>query len=87
MRRWRATCACWCASGCRPATATQQVLDFLVARYGEFVLLKPRFGWHTALLWLVPALVLLIGGVGACCWRGGATGAGEAGSPAARARR
>ncbi len=31
-----------------------QVLDFLVARYGQFVLLKPRFGWDTALLWLAP---------------------------------
>ena len=31
-----------------------QVLDFLVARYGEFVLLRPRFEWHTALLWLAP---------------------------------
>src|SRR6187401_2626115 len=30
----------------------RQVIDFLVARYGEFVLLKPRFSWHTALLWL-----------------------------------
>ena len=47
----------------------QQVLDFLVARYGEFVLLKPRFGWNTALLWLGPpglllggALVLLVVG-------------------------
>ena len=39
-----------------------QVLDFLVARYGEFVLLKPRFGWDTALLWLAPAGVLLVGG-------------------------
>jgi cytochrome c-type biogenesis protein CcmH len=39
----------------------QQVLDFLVARYGEFVLLKPRFAWHTALLWLGPP-VALIGG-------------------------
>jgi cytochrome c-type biogenesis protein CcmH len=45
----------------------QQVLDFLVARYGEFVLLRPRFAWHTALLWLGPpgaliggALVLLL---------------------------
>ena len=28
-----------------------QVLDFLVARYGEFILLKPRFNWHTAFLW------------------------------------
>src|SRR6195256_2677926 len=40
-----------------------QVLDFLVARYGEFVLLKPRFEWRTALLWLTPFGVLLIGGV------------------------
>ena len=32
----------------------EQVLDFLVARYGEFVLLKPPFEWHTAILWLTP---------------------------------
>jgi cytochrome c-type biogenesis protein CcmH len=38
-----------------------QVLDFLVARYGEFVLLKPRFTWHTALLWLAPMMILLAG--------------------------
>jgi cytochrome c-type biogenesis protein CcmH len=38
-----------------------QVLDFLTARYGQFVLLKPRFGWDTALLWLAPAGVLLMG--------------------------
>ena len=38
-----------------------QVLDFLTARYGQFVLLKPRFGLDTALLWLAPAGVLLIG--------------------------
>ena len=42
----------------------RQVIDFLVARYGEFVLLKPRFSWHTALLWLGPAAVLLIGALG-----------------------
>ena len=41
----------------------QQVLDFLVARYGEFVLLKPRFAWHTALLWLVSPGVLVGGGL------------------------
>ncbi len=41
----------------------QQVVDFLVARYGEFVLLKPRFEWHNAALWLTPAVVLLIGAV------------------------
>jgi cytochrome c-type biogenesis protein CcmH len=38
-----------------------QVLDFLVARYGEFVLLKPRFNGHTALLWAAPPGVLLVG--------------------------
>ena len=40
----------------------RQVIDFLVARYGEFVLLRPRFSWHTAVLWLGPAALLLIGG-------------------------
>jgi cytochrome c-type biogenesis protein CcmH len=39
----------------------RQVVDFLVARYGEFVLLKPRLGWQTALLWLAPILLLLAG--------------------------
>ena len=40
-----------------------QVLDFLVARYGEFVLLKPRLSPHTWLLWLVPPLALVGGGL------------------------
>jgi cytochrome c-type biogenesis protein CcmH len=40
-----------------------QVIDFLVARYGEFVLLKPRFEWRTVLLWAVPPGILLIGGI------------------------
>ncbi len=40
-----------------------QVLDFLVARYGEFVLLKPRLEPHTFLLWLLPPLALAGGGV------------------------
>jgi cytochrome c-type biogenesis protein CcmH len=42
----------------------QQVLDFLVARYGEFVLLRPRFSSHTALLWVTPVCILLLGGIG-----------------------
>jgi cytochrome c-type biogenesis protein CcmH len=45
----------------RAGDSDQKVLDFLVARYGEFVLLRPRLQWHTALLWFTP-LVLLIGG-------------------------
>ena len=40
-----------------------QVIEFLVARYGEFVLLKPRFNPHTLVLWLLPPLVLLGGGL------------------------
>jgi cytochrome c-type biogenesis protein CcmH len=39
----------------------QQVLDFLVARYGEFVLLRPPLGWNTVLLWLTPGLLLAAG--------------------------
>ena len=40
-----------------------QVIDFLVARYGEFVLLKPRFTPHTLVLWLLPPLALAGGGM------------------------
>ncbi|MGH6770799.1 MAG: cytochrome c-type biogenesis protein [Xanthobacteraceae bacterium] len=39
----------------------RQILDFLVARYGEFVLLRPRVSWRTSLLWFGPP-VLLLGG-------------------------
>lgn len=38
-----------------------QVIDYLVARYGEFVLLKPRLSWHTLVLWGMPPGVLAIG--------------------------
>ena len=40
------------------------VRDFVVHRYGEFVLLRPVFGAHTLLLWLTPVLVLALGGLG-----------------------
>ena len=40
-----------------------QVIDFLVARYGEFVLLKPRLNSHTWLLWFLTPLALAIGGI------------------------
>ncbi|MFL6797831.1 MAG: cytochrome c-type biogenesis protein [Xanthobacteraceae bacterium] len=39
------------------------VINFLVARYGEFVLLRPRFSGHTALLWLFPLAILLLGAI------------------------
>jgi cytochrome c-type biogenesis protein CcmH len=35
-----------------------EIRDFLTARYGEFVLLKPSFRKETFLLWLGPFLVL-----------------------------
>jgi cytochrome c-type biogenesis protein CcmH len=44
--------------------SNQQVLDFLVARYGEFVLLRPRLEWHTLLLWGLPPAALLAGMLG-----------------------
>lgn len=45
----------------------RQIITYLVDRYGEFVLLKPRFGWHTLILWVGPFAILLIGGV--VVWR------------------
>ena len=36
----------------------KQVMDFLVARYGPFVLLKPPLNRHTMLLWFLPPLAL-----------------------------
>jgi cytochrome c-type biogenesis protein CcmH len=39
----------------------RQVLDFLVARYGEFVLLRPPLEWHTLMLWGLPPAALLVG--------------------------
>jgi len=38
----------------------QQVIDFMVARYGEFVLYRPRFETSTYLLWLGPFLLLVV---------------------------
>jgi cytochrome c-type biogenesis protein CcmH len=42
-----------------------EVRDYLVQRYGEFVLLKPTFRAHNLLLWLTPVLVLALGALGA----------------------
>ncbi len=40
-----------------------QIREFLVARYGQFVLLEPEKNRRTALLWLAPLIVLLAGGL------------------------
>ena len=39
----------------------QEIIEYLVARYGEFVLYRPRLGPGTLLLWFGPVLFLLIG--------------------------
>jgi cytochrome c-type biogenesis protein CcmH len=43
--------------------SNQQAIDFIVARYGEYVLLNPVLAPHTLLLWVAAPGVLLIGGV------------------------
>jgi cytochrome c-type biogenesis protein CcmH len=43
----------------------QQVRDFMVSRYGYFILFKPPFVWKTAWLWLTPGVVLLVGVIAA----------------------
>jgi cytochrome c-type biogenesis protein CcmH len=39
----------------------KQVKDYLVSRYGNFILLKPPFEWDTLLLWISPFAILAIG--------------------------
>ena len=43
--------------------ADAEVYDFLVQRYGEFVLYRPRMSGFTLLLWIAPGILLLVGGV------------------------
>jgi cytochrome c-type biogenesis protein CcmH len=37
----------------------EEVRDFVVARYGEFVLLRPPFSWSTVILWLTPVILIV----------------------------
>ena len=45
-----------------------QVREYLVARYGEFVLLEPRISLHTVALWAAPGFVLVLGLLGIALW-------------------
>ncbi len=40
----------------------EEIYDFLVARYGEFALYRPRMSGKTLILWIAPILLLLAGG-------------------------
>ena len=46
----------------REGKSDQEVIDYLVARYGDFVLYRPPINNETALLWFGPFFLLLIGG-------------------------
>ena len=60
-----------------------QVESYLVARYGDYVLLKPPFKASTLLLWLGPFLLLLLGGIASAFYlRRRAAGVDEAATPA-----
>jgi cytochrome c-type biogenesis protein CcmH len=39
----------------------RQIIDFLVSRYGDFILLKPPLSWNTVALWGAPPALLLLG--------------------------
>ncbi|MEX2691276.1 cytochrome c-type biogenesis protein CcmH [Rhizobium mongolense] len=41
----------------------EEVLSYIVSRYGEFVLLKPRLSARTVLLWGAPVLLIIVGGI------------------------
>lgn len=41
----------------------EEVLNYIVSRYGEFVLLKPRLSTRTMLLWGAPVLLIIVGGI------------------------
>ncbi len=50
--------------------SNNQVINYIVDRYGEFVLLKPRFEPHTYVIWFAPVVILLLGAGGlAAAWR------------------
>lgn len=43
----------------------EQIRDYMVQRYGEFILFRPRMNWRTVWLWSAPAILLLAGLFGA----------------------
>jgi cytochrome c-type biogenesis protein CcmH len=45
----------------------QEIRNWMSARYGDFILFRPRFAARTAWLWLAPGVLLVLGGVVA--WR------------------
>ena len=66
----------------------EEAIDFIVARYGEYVLLKPQTGGANLFLWAAgPLMLILAGGLAVAYLRRRSTGAGGWGNRAERRRR
>ena len=52
----------------RAGKTNKQIVDFVVARYGEFVLLEPPVNSRTILLWITPIFIFLLGAVFILFW-------------------
>ncbi len=44
-----------------------EIRAWMAARYGDFILFRPRFVWRNAWLWRAPGVLLLLGAL--VCWR------------------
>lgn len=47
----------------REGYTDEQIFDFMVDRYGDFALYKPRATGKTLILWIIPAVILVLGGL------------------------
>lgn len=52
----------------------EQILAYLVSRYGEFVLLKPTFSERNLILWGSPVILIILGGLTMAIWARRRTG-------------
>ena len=43
--------------------SNKEITDYIVSRYGEYVLLMPAFGWSNLLLWLCGPIMLVFGSI------------------------
>jgi len=58
---WPSTCASRCVRLLQKGQTDQQILDYMTARYGDFVLYRPPFKSTTMLLWVGPGVMLVAG--------------------------
>ncbi len=57
------TCGAKSANRCKHNKSDKEIVDFLVARYGDFVLYRPPVKSTTLFLWFGPFILLLVGAV------------------------